>query len=281
MISGQLDDLTTTSSTERLIIGSSIKDTTEVILVTETKTESKNGQKQKTSEEKAWIFSPSKFIWVPQSSPRKVEYVGGMLVQDYGPWKFPTHPKVGDVLEIVYNCTYNYLNDTKIGSRDVVVGHTAEAYSKTDFGWFNDGGMKFGNYYETGIKFTPIIKKVYAEVETKVEGALTSFNRANAEVTGIEEYSIHGNKYTAYIVKSQSWIIPLSIGMSAASTDKIIQENFQKIMDKTTKLINGKDRGYITQDIIEYVVPELGGSVKSIVYENGFVRLITTLTDIK
>jgi len=281
MIKGDFDDLTTTSTLKKVIKDYKKQDTTETFLVEETKTESKNGQKLETKEERAWIYTPTKSIWVPQASPRKSSFKGGETVIDMGPWEFPAKPQVGDVLKMVYNCMYTYLEGTIIGTRDVITGYTSEAYTKTDFGFFDDGGMKYGKYTETGTRYKPIIEQVSAEVATKVEGSVTTYNRANAEITGTTDYTINGKKYTAYIVNSESWVIPMTIKMTAQSNDELIEANKQKIMNKTAKRINGKERGYIVQDIVEYVVPELGGSVKTIVYQDGYVKFITSLTDVK
>ncbi len=190
----------------------------------------------------------------------------GFAIQ--GVQKVPVHLKVGDVLEPFEDASFLYPTSTDITVKKKVFSHMSTS-SKDGFGFATDsrtGEQGFGKYTTT------TTSAVYNDVDVAVRQTLTFSTHAiqgmNAVVTGTEEVTVAGVKYTAYIIESESWTKG-SMNTSYESADAEVnraQEAFAaKLQGKQERLLLKKgftnELGYMVMFGKTWFVPQLGGGV--------------------
>lgn len=134
---------------------------------------------------------------------------------------------------------------------------------------------------------TPRAVYVSVPIAARQTASVSSYSiqGMNSEVTGEEEVTVSGVKYKAYIIESESWTksnvttsyesAEAELNQAAAEADKRLGKMTQKFMIRrhfTNKL------GFMVQSSKQWVVPQLGGAVKTVAYDiwGGISTLITT-----
>lgn len=197
----------------------------------------------------------------------------------------PMKLKVGDVLPSFEDVGFSFPTSTDMIVKKNIFSHYDKEWSR-DFGFYKDsqtGKRGFGPFD----KMTP--KAVYNTIDVKVRETISlsshSIQCMNGRVTGEDEATISGVKYRAFIVESESWT-KSNVDASYESVDeevnqeqKELAEEYQKDVAKmmmkkqfTNKL------GYMVMYSKQWVVPQLGGAVKTLAYDiwGGISTIMTT-----
>ncbi len=197
----------------------------------------------------------------------------------------PMKLKVGDALPSFEDVGISFPSSTDMIVKKNVFSHYDKEWSR-DFGFYKDsqtGESGFGPFD----KMTP--KAVYNTIDVAVRQTITvsshSIQCMNGKVTGEEDVTVSGVKYRAYIVESESWT-KSNVDASYESVDEEInqgqkelaeeyQKNVAKMMIKkqfTNKL------GYMVMYSKVWIVPQLGGAVKTLAYDiyGGISTIMTT-----
>ena len=190
----------------------------------------------------------------------------GFTIQ--GIQKVPVHLKVGDVLEPYEDASFLFPTSTDITVKKSVFSHMST--STTDgFGFATDsrtGEQGFGQYTKTTT--SAVYKNIDVAVRQTLSFSSHSIQGMNTVVTGTEEVTVAGVKYTAYIIESESWSKG-ALTTTYESADEAVnrqQEAFAaKIQAKQERLMLKKgftnELGYMVMYGKTWFVPQLGGGV--------------------
>lgn len=134
-----------------------------------------------------------------------------------------------------------------------------------------------------------VYKSVPVEARQTSSVSSYSIQGMNSLVTGEEEVTVSGVKYKAYIVESESWF-KSNVKTSYESADEELNqaqaEADQKLFLKMEKRLIKKQftnkLGFLVQSSKQWMVPQLGGAVKTISYDtNGGISTIITTTKLE
>lgn len=203
---------------------------------------------------------------------RGVMFVGppdnpiGFTIQ--GIQKVPVHMKVGDVLEPYEDVSFMFPTSADVTLKKTVFSHMRTT-SSDHFGFATDsrtGESGLGPYTKT------TTSAVYKDIDVAARQTLTfsshSIQGMNTVVTGTEEVTVAGVKYTAYIIESESWSKG-SMTTDYESADEAVNQQSEafaaKIQGKQERLLMKKgftnELGYMVMYGKTWFVPELGGGV--------------------
>lgn len=211
----------------------------------------------------------------------------GFTVQ--GIQKVPVHLKVGDVLEPYQDASFLFPTSTDMTVKKKVFSHMSTS-SKDGFGFATDsrtGEQGFGKYT------TRTTSAVYKDIDVDVRQTLTfsshSIQGMNTVVTGTEEVTVGGVKYTAYIIESESWTKGTMTTDYESADEEVnrAQEAFAaKLQSKQERLMLRKgftnEFGYMVMYGKTWFVPQLGGGVIIESYDlTGAISAIMKTTELK
>jgi hypothetical protein len=184
--------------------------------------------------------------------------------------------KVGDVLPSFEDFGFLFPESSEYIAKKQVFDHYEKQSSSSDFGFFVDsqtGKSGFGPYSKT-----PPAKAVFKTIDVAMRKTISVSSHAiqgvNQVVTGEKEVTIGGKKYKAFIIESESWSkmninstyesADAEFNNALAEADKKLVRQMGKFMPKnyTNKL------GYSVMSSTGWFVPQLGGAVKTISYDN-------------
>ncbi len=203
----------------------------------------------------------------------------------------PMRAKINDTLPSFEDFSFLFPSTTDVTLKKAVFLGYEKQSSTSEFGYFVDtqtGQSGFGAYSKT-----PAAKKVYKMIDVKakqtVQVSSHSIQGVNCIVTGEEELTISGVKYRAYIIESESWT-KSNINISYESADEDLnkaEEEAHKKIGKQIEKFNVRRKftnklGYVVMYSKQWVVPQLGGGVKTISYDvNGGISTIMTVTKLE
>ncbi|MDX1650904.1 MAG: hypothetical protein R3277_00310 [Brumimicrobium sp.] len=127
-------------------------------------------------------------------------------------------------------------------------------------------------------------KTISAEVRKEEAPFMHTIHNSEAMVVGTETVEINGNVYTAYLIESVS-LFKMGAEVNLISADEKIQKQQIKNHERTERLINrsvgANEDGYSKLLFQKWYVPELGGIVKQVSYDqNGAILSVTKLVSI-
>ncbi len=197
----------------------------------------------------------------------------------------PMKPKKGDVLPSFEDVGFSFPSSTDMIVKKNIFSHYDKEWSR-DFGFYKDsqtGKSGFGPFD----KMTP--KAVYNTIDVAVRQTISvsshSIQCVNGRVTGEEDVTLSGVKYRAYIVEFESWS-KSNVDASYESLDEEVNqeqkeraEEYQKDVAKmmVKKQFTNK-LGYMVMYSKQWMVPQLGGAVKTLAYDiyGGISTIMTT-----
>ncbi len=180
-----------------------------------------------------------------------------------GPMVLPMNVKTGDVIPSYDDITIGFpaAMDKKVKHRLFLGSHTS------------------GNH----------IYSHYKTIDVKVRQTLTYsghiIHHVNALITGEEEFTISGKKYSAYIVESEGWTKATIIADYETANAQVKKEQyaFAKKMGTEGFVPKGwtNELGYVVSNMKEWYVPQIG-IVKYEAYDlNGAIFMISTVTGLE
>lgn len=190
----------------------------------------------------------------------------GFTIQ--GVQKVPVHLKVGDVLQPYEDVSMMFPTTADVTLKKSVFSHMRTTNSD-HFGFATDsrtGETGFGEYTKT------TTSAVYKNIDVEARQTLTfsshSIQGMNTVVTGTEEVTVAGVKYTAYIIESESWSKG-NMTTDFESADEAVNQESEawaaKLQTKQERLLMKKGftnkLGYMVMYGKTWFVPELGGGV--------------------
>lgn len=202
----------------------------------------------------------------------------------------PMNLKVGDVLPPFEDFGFSLPTSADVTLyKKVLAGY--EYVNSTRYGPGIDS--RTGVYHENAAWDVSTPREVYKYIPIDARQTCTTSSYGiqgmNAIVTGKEEVTVSGVKYEAYIIESESWTksntstsyesAEAELNVAAAKADQKLQTRMEKFRVRR-QFTN--ELGFYVQSSQQWVVPALGGAVKSVSYDTwGGISTIITTTELE
>ncbi len=185
----------------------------------------------------------------------------------------PMKLKVGDVLPTFEDISFTFPTSTDLTVKKKVFSHYSTS-SSNGFGYApnSNGDYVLGPTIE--LKTRAVYNTIDVAVRQNLSFSAHSIQGVNQTVTGVEEVTISGVKYKAYIIESESWTKG-KMNTNYESADEEVAKEQEKaaarLQAKGEKLMIKKQftnkLGYMVLFSKGWYVPELGGAVKTESYD--------------
>ena len=190
----------------------------------------------------------------------------GFTIQ--GVQKVPVHLKVGDLLEPYEDVSFMFPTTADVTLKKNVFSHMRTT-SSDHFGYATDsrtGESGLGPYTKTTT--SAVYKTIDVAARQHLSFSSHSIQGMNTVVTGTQEVTVAGVKYTAYIIESESWSKGTMTTDFESADEAVNQESeafAAKMQTKQERLLLKKGftnkLGYMVMYGKTWFVPELGGGV--------------------
>jgi len=195
----------------------------------------------------------------------------------------PMNLKVGDVLSPFEDISFSLPTSNAVTLyKQVLAGYETVHSTKWGPGVDSQTGIAYDNAQWDVSTPREVFKSVPVESRQTASVSSYSIQGMNAEVTGEEEVTVSGVKYKAYIVESESWSksnvktayesVDEELNKAQVEADKKL---FLKMEKRLVKKGFTNELGYMVQSSKQWMVPQLGGAVKTISYDtNGGISTV-------